>query len=82
MWKVYKENHYIQGDLISSHKTETAARKKAKQAIGHSYTVKEEVKEEIRIWLEDKDRIPIGIIIKTKKGAKRIRQGKKKKECK
>ena len=77
MWKVYKENHYIQGDLISSHKTEAVARKKAKEAIGHSYTVKEEDKKEIRIWLENKERMPIGIIIKTKKkGAKRIRQGK------
>ena len=77
MWKVYKENYYIQGDLISSHKTEAAARKKAKEVIGHSYTVKEEDKNEIRIWLEDKERSPIGIIIKSKKGAKRIRQGKK-----
>jgi len=78
VWKIYKENHYIQGDLISSHKTEEIARKKAKEVIGHSYTVKEEDKKEIRIWLENKERIPIGIIIKTKKGAKRIRQGKRK----
>jgi len=76
VWKIYKENHYIQGDLISSHKTEALARKKAKEAICYSYTVKEEDKKEIRIWLENKERMPIGIIIKTKKGAKRIRQGK------
>ena len=68
MWKVYKENHYIQGDLISSHKTETAARKKAKQAIGHSYTVKEEVKEEMRIWLDDANHNPLGIITKKSRG--------------
>ena len=77
MWKVYKESHYIQGELVSSHKTEEMARKKAKEVIVHSYTVKEEDKKEIRIWLEDKERMPMGIIIKTKKkGAKRIRQGK------
>ena len=79
MWKVYKENHYIQGDLISSHKTEAAARKKAKQEIEHSYTVKEENKKEIVIWLEDKERMAIGVIVKKKKGAKRIRQSKKEK---
>jgi len=79
MWKVYKESHYIQGELVSSHKTEEMARKKAKEVIVHSYTVKEEDKKEIRIWLEDKERMPMGIIIKTKKkGAKRIRQGKRK----
>ena len=77
MWKLYKADYYIQGILISNHKTETAARKKAKQEVGHSYTVKEEDKNEIRIWLENKERSPIGIIIKTKKGAKRIRQSKK-----
>jgi hypothetical protein len=76
MWKVYKANHYIQGELISEHSTEAAARKKAKKEVGHSYTVKEENKKEILIWLEDKERMAIGIIIKTKKGAKRIRQGK------
>ena len=78
MWKVYKAHHYVQGNLISEHKTEAAARKKAKKEIGYSYTVKEENKKEIIIWLEDKERIAIGIIVK-KKGAKRIRQSKKEK---
>jgi len=67
MWKVYKADHYIQGILISKHKTEPAARKKAKKEIGFSYTVKEESKKEIVIWLEDKSRNPIGIIVKNKK---------------
>ena len=32
MWKLYKYNgRYIMGDLISSHKTESAAMKKAKK---------------------------------------------------
>jgi len=64
MWKVYKANHYIQGVLISKHKTEAAARKKAKEEIKFSYTVKEESKKEILIWLEDKERMPVGIIVK------------------
>ncbi len=66
MWKVYKANHYIQGILISKHKTESAARKKAKEEIKFSYTVKEESKKEILIWLENKDRIAVGIIVKSK----------------
>jgi hypothetical protein len=66
MWKVYKANHYIQGELISKHKTEAAARKKAKEEIKFSYTVKEESKKEIVIWLENKDRTAVGIIVKSK----------------
>ena len=81
MWKIYKATEYIQGKLISQHKTEAAARKKAKKVIKYSYTVKEDNKEETEIWLENKDRIPVGIIVKDK-GAKRIRQGKKGKKCK
>tara|TARA_R100000700_G_scaffold6233_1_gene9889 strand:- start:92 stop:304 length:213 start_codon:yes stop_codon:yes gene_type:complete len=67
MWKVYKANHYIQGELISKHKTEAAARKKANEEIKFSYTVKEESKKEIVIWLENKDRTAVGIIVKSKK---------------
>ena len=34
MWKLYKYNgSYIMGDLISSHKTESAAMKKAKKEL-------------------------------------------------
>ena len=40
MWKVYKWNGiYIQGDLISQHKTESAALKKAKKEINFTYSV-------------------------------------------
>jgi hypothetical protein len=66
MWKVYKAAHYIQGTLISKHKTESAARKKAKKEISFTYTVKQESKKEIVIWLENKDRMPVGIIVKNK----------------
>ena len=81
MWKVYKANHYIQGELISQHRTEALARKQAIEEIEHSYTVKEETSKEVLIWLENEDRMPIGIVTK-QKGTKRIRQGKKKKQCK
>tara|TARA_R110000824_G_scaffold80365_2_gene202077 strand:+ start:289 stop:495 length:207 start_codon:yes stop_codon:yes gene_type:complete len=64
MWKVYKADYYIQDILISKHKTEAAARKKAKKEIEFSYTVKEKSKKEIVIWLEDKSRMPVGIIVK------------------
>ena len=64
MWQFWDGNNkYIQGKLISQHKTEAAARKKAKKVIKYSYTVKEDNKEEAVIWLEDKDRIPVGIIV-------------------
>ena len=79
MWKVWKEhNNYIQGKLVSKHSSESAALKKAADLIEFKHTVKEENTNEIVIWLEDEDRRPIGIITK-KKGAKRLRQGKKEK---
>ena len=79
MWKVWREyNNYIQGELISKHSSEAAALKKAKAELEFKHKAKEEDKDEIVIWLEDEDKIPIGIITK-KKGAKRIRQSKKEK---
>jgi hypothetical protein len=79
MWKVWRENNnYIQGELISKHSSEAAALKKASAEIEFKYKIKEEDTAEIVIWLEDEDKIPIGIITK-KKGTKRLRQGKKKK---
>jgi len=66
MWKLYRADHYIQGIFISQHKTEAAARKKAKEVIDFSYTAKEKRKKEIIIWLEDKERMPVGIIVKKK----------------
>ena len=79
MWKVWKEhNNYIQGELVSKHSSAAAALKKAAAEIEFKHKVKEEDTDEYVIWLEDEDRIPIGIITK-KKGTKRIRQSKKKK---
>ena len=79
MWKVWREdNRYIQGELISKHSSEKAALKRAATEIDFKHKVKEEEADEIVIWLEDEDKIPIGIIT-YKKGTKRIRQGKKKK---
>ena len=51
MWKVYKWNgHYIMGDLISKHSTESAALKAAKKKINFIKTEREESKKEIYIW--------------------------------
>ena len=69
MWKVYKWNGmYIQGELISQHKTESAAMKKAKKEIEFAYAVKDDRKEEKLIWLDAKDHTPVGVIVKKVKG--------------
>ena len=69
MWKIYKYNgHYIKGDLISKHSTESAALKKAKKEINFKFSEKQKVNKEIRIWLDDKDHTPMGVIIKKTRG--------------
>ena len=79
-WKVWKwDGHYIQGELLSSHSSESAALKKAKKEIKYLNAVKEEKKDEIVIWLDGEAGTPLGVITKKiTKGTKRIRQGKKK----
>ena len=65
MWKVYKWNGmYIQGDLVSTHKTETAAMKSAKKNVKHKYAVKDNRPDEKIIWLDAADHTPVGIIVK------------------
>ena len=77
-WKVYKwDGRFIQGELISTHTSESAAIKKAEKFIKHSRTQREENKKEIVIWLDSEEGVPMGAIVKQKKGTKRIRQGKK-----
>ena len=80
MWKLYKNNgHYIEGVLVSQHKTEDAAMKRAKKEIDFKFSEREKKKNEILIWLDDERHMPKGVIVhKLKKGAKRLRQGKKK----
>ena len=79
MWKLWREhNGYIQGELLSKHASDKAALKKAKTVIEYEYTVRDEDEDGDIIWLENENKMPIGIITH-KKGAKRIRQGKKKK---
>tara|TARA_R100001163_G_C5054700_1_gene191229 strand:+ start:1508 stop:1729 length:222 start_codon:yes stop_codon:yes gene_type:complete len=71
MWKVYKYNgHYIQGDLVSKHTTESAAIKKAKKVINFTFSEKVKRKNEILIWLDGKDYLPLGVIVKKQRGAK------------
>ena len=83
-WKVYKwDGRFIQGELISSHSTESAALKKAEKVIKHSRTQREENKKEVVIWLDSEEGVPLGAIVKRNKaeeirGRKRIRQSKKK----
>tara|TARA_R100000664_G_scaffold34011_1_gene53382 strand:+ start:1045 stop:1254 length:210 start_codon:yes stop_codon:yes gene_type:complete len=69
MWKIYKYNgRYIQGDFISKHSTESAALKKAKKEINFKFSEKQKVNKEIRIWLDDKEHTPMGVIIKKTRG--------------
>ena len=64
MWKVYKWNgNYIQGDLISKHKTKSAALKKAKKEIDFTYAIEDFRKDEKIIWLDGNDHTPVGIIV-------------------
>ena len=71
MWKLYKYNgHYIQGDLISKHTTESAAMKKAKKVIDFKYSEKVKRKDEILIWLDGKDYLPMGVITKKQRETK------------
>tara|TARA_R110002020_G_scaffold254602_1_gene468318 strand:- start:296 stop:535 length:240 start_codon:yes stop_codon:yes gene_type:complete len=79
MWKLYRWNgHYIQGDLISEHRSEDAAVKKAKKEIDFLFAEKVNRENEVVIWLDGQQHEPMGVIIKKIKGAKRIRQGKEK----
>jgi len=79
MWKVYKWNgHYIQGDLISEHRSEDAALKRAKKEIDFLFAEKVDRENETLIWLDGEAHEPRGVIVKKTKGAKRIRQGKEK----
>ena len=73
-WKVWKwDGHYIQGELLSSHSSESAALKKAKKEIQYLNAVKEESKDEIVIWLDGEGGQPLGVIIKKKRKKKEER---------
>lgn len=66
-WKIYKwDGRYIQGEYISKHKTKEKALEKAKIAINYSHETYEEGDNEAIIWLDDKNHIPVGIIIQKK----------------
>ena len=69
MWKVFKWNgHYIMGDLISKHSSESAALKAAKKNINFITTERDESKKQICIWLDGEDFDPVGVIVKNKRG--------------
>ena len=54
--------------MISQHKTETAALKKAKKEINFAHAVKAEGRGEKLIWLDAEDHTPVGVIVKKIKG--------------
>jgi hypothetical protein len=74
MWKIYKyDGHYIKGELVSKHRSQTAALKKAKEVIGHLTEVEEVNKDEHLIWLDGEGGNPMGVIVQSqKKRAKKI----------
>ena len=63
MYKVYKHNgHYIQGELISKHTTESAAMKSAKKNINFKHAVKSKILKPKVIWLDGENNTPVGVI--------------------
>lgn len=63
MFKVYKyDGHYIQGELISKHTTESAAMKSAKKNIFFKKAVKSKLLKPKVIWLDDENNNPVGVI--------------------
>jgi len=69
MWRVYKyDGHYIQGELISKHSTESAAIKKAKKELNFSYSTKVTRASEVLIWLDDEKHTPVGVVVKKTRG--------------
>jgi len=68
MWKVYKwDGHYIQGEFVSKHSSEDAAVKKAAKEINFTFAEKSKIGKETRIWLDDDQHTPVGIIVKKTK---------------
>lgn len=62
MYKVYKyDGHYIQGELISKHTTESAAMKSAKRTFFQKAIKSKIVKPKV-IWLDDENNNPVGVI--------------------
>jgi hypothetical protein len=65
MWEVWKfDGQYIQGKLLKKYKSKENAIKYAKKTIKYKKTSSGKKDE---IYLEDKDGLPIGMIIQKKK---------------
>tara|TARA_B100000212_G_C27380009_1_gene536578 strand:+ start:1308 stop:1508 length:201 start_codon:yes stop_codon:yes gene_type:complete len=63
MYKVYKyDGHYIQGEFISKHTTESAAMKSAKKNIFFKKAVKSKILKPNVIWLDGENNTPVGVI--------------------
>ena len=69
MWKIFKyDGKYIQGELVSKHSSEDAALKAAKKKLSFTFCEKQKVGKETRIWLDDINHTPMGIIVKKSRG--------------
>ena len=67
MFKLYKYNgHYIQGELVSKHSTESAALKAAKKKLNYHVAIPSKIIKPQVIWLDDENHNPIGVITKWK----------------
>tara|TARA_Y100000592_G_C5205999_1_gene192747 strand:- start:270 stop:467 length:198 start_codon:yes stop_codon:yes gene_type:complete len=65
MFKLYKyDGHYIQGELLSKHSTESAALKAAKKKLNYCLAVESKLIKPKVIWLDDENHSPIGVIVK------------------
>mgnify|MGYP001334715658 CR=1 FL=1 len=63
MYKLYKyDGHYIQGELVSKHSSESAALKAAKKKLNFNTATKSNIVKPKVIWLDDKNHTPIGLI--------------------
>jgi len=70
MYKLYKyDGHYIQGELVSKHSSESAALKAAKKKLNYHTATKSSFVKPSVIWLDDENHTPIGLIT-IKGGAK------------
>jgi len=68
MWKLYKyDGRFVQGELLSKHRSQGAALKQAKKLIGHLTEVEEIRKDEHLIWLDGEGGTPMGVIVHPKK---------------
>ncbi len=77
MWQFWKWNgRYIQGDLVSTHDKKEMAIDRAKKEFNGGIIFTEEVrKRKRRVWVDDRNHSPIGIIVETSNGGATVSTG-------